>query len=77
MVSAPPSGLTREMRHRVAAVLAAAPRAYPGPVGELLVREITTWAEWAHRLDKAGLGVRLLEAVEQKSREMATERTYG
>jgi hypothetical protein len=76
-VTAPTRGLSQEMRGRVAAALTDAPRAYPGPVGELLVREIGAWAEWAHRLDKSSLGVRLVEAVERKTREMVTERTCG
>jgi hypothetical protein len=76
-VTAPTRGLSQEMRARTAAALDNAPRIYPGPVGELLVREIGAWAEWAHRLDKSSLGVRLVEAVEKKAKEMATERTYG
>jgi hypothetical protein len=49
------------MRIRAAAVRAT--RVYPGPVGELVARELLTWEEFGHRLGSAGPIMQLVDAV--------------
>lgn len=39
--------------------------AYPGAVGELISRELTTWAEFGYRFDNTGLVRRLVDDVLQ------------
>lgn len=51
-------------RFRVAAHHAK--RAYPGPVGELLAREILSWEQWGHRLGGDGLMTQVVDEVLSK-----------
>lgn len=46
------------MRLRAAAFQAG--RIYPGPVGELISRELLVWEEFGYRLDNSGLVMRLV-----------------
>jgi hypothetical protein len=50
-----------KLRLRTAAHLAK--RLYPGPVGELVARELLTWEDFAHRLDQHGIAARLVQHV--------------
>ena len=51
-------------RFRVAAHHAR--RAYPGPIGELLAREILSWEQWGHRLGGEGLMTQVVDQVLSK-----------
>ncbi|MCO7193332.1 hypothetical protein NH602_09910 [Pseudonocardia sp. McavD-2-B] len=53
------------MRLRTAALSAAAH--YPGPVGELLAREIWAWEEFGHRMAADGLMSRLVAHILDRS----------
>jgi hypothetical protein len=48
-------------RYRAAAVLAR--RIYPGPLGELVHRELTAYAEFGYRVSDDGLIPRLAAAI--------------
>lgn len=50
-----------KMRLRAAAFRAT--RLYPGPVGELLSREILTWEEFGYRLGGSQLVMRLVDHI--------------
>lgn len=49
------------MRLRAAAFRAA--RLYPGPVGELISRELLSWEEFGYRLGSTQLTMRLVDHV--------------
>jgi len=49
------------MRYRTAALRAR--RAYPGPVGELVSRELNAYADFGHRFSSDGLVPRLAEEI--------------
>jgi hypothetical protein len=49
------------MRLRAAAFRAI--RAYPGPVGELLSRELLSWEEFGYRLGSQGMIMGIVDAV--------------
>jgi len=53
--------LNEKMRLRAAAFRVT--RLYPGPVGELVSRELLTWAEFGYRLGGHRLIMRLVEHV--------------
>ncbi len=55
----PPLDHHERMRMRSAAF--AAKRLYPGPVGELVAKELAAWEEFGYRLDDHGLVARLVE----------------
>ena len=48
---------------RVAAAVGAAGARYPGPVGELIRRELRAFVEVGHRFDGSGLVPRLIEEL--------------
>lgn len=50
-----------KMRFRAAAHKAT--RLYPGPVGELLSREILVWEDFGYRLGGSGLILRLVDEI--------------
>lgn len=56
-----PMDHTERMRLRAAAFRAT--RLYPGPVGELLSRELLTWEEFGYRLGGEQLIMRLVDYV--------------
>jgi hypothetical protein len=58
---APDVPLHEARRFRAAAVRAR--RIYPGPIGELVYRELDAYAEFGHRLGDDGLILRLAAAV--------------
>jgi hypothetical protein len=60
---------TTRGRMRIAAFRAM--RLYPGPVGELVCRELLSWAEFGHRLGGHGFVMRLTEAVLPSERDAA------
>lgn len=61
MSSPPVMSLHEKTRLRAAAYRAS--RVYPGPVGELLSREILVWEEFGFRLGGGGLILRLVDQV--------------
>ena len=54
-------GNDERMRLRLAAYRAR--RAYPGPVGELLSRELLSWEEFGYRLGSQGMIMTLVDAI--------------
>lgn len=50
---------------RVRAAAFRATRLYPGPVGEVLSRELLTWEEFGYRLGGSALVMRLVDHVLQ------------
>ena len=56
-----PMDFPEKMRLRTAAVRVT--RLYPGPVGELLSRELLTWEEFGYRLGGRQLIMRLVDHV--------------
>jgi hypothetical protein len=48
---------------RIRAAAERATQLYPGPVGELVARELLTWEEFGHRLGSAGPIMQLVDAV--------------
>lgn len=55
--------LDQESRARLRSAAHRATRVYPGPVGELLERELRTWAEFGFRFGSAGLLTALVDHV--------------
>jgi hypothetical protein len=54
-------GNDERMRLRVAALRAT--RIYPGPVGELLSRELLAWEDFGYRLGSRGVIMGVVDAV--------------
>ena len=61
MTSPVPMDHHEKMRLRAAAFRAT--RLYPGPVGELVSRELLTWEEFGYRLGGGQLVMRLVDQV--------------
>lgn len=51
---------------RLAAAQRRAPQVYPGPVGELLARELLSWVSLGNRFGAGGLMVRLTDDILSK-----------
>ena len=60
---APPERMDNHMKMRLRAAAFRATRVYPGPVGELLSREILTWEEFGYRLGGGQLMMRVVDYV--------------
>ena len=60
---APPEIMDNHMKMRLRAAAFRATRVYPGPVGELLSREILTWEEFGYRLGGGQLMMRVVDYV--------------
>jgi hypothetical protein len=58
-----PTNHPQNMRLRAAAFRA--PRLYPGPVGELLSRELLSWEEFGYRFGGSRLIMRLIDHLLQ------------
>ena len=50
-------------RRRVREAALHATRLYPGPVGELVSRELVAWQEFGYRFDRSSLATRLVEDI--------------
>lgn len=50
-------------RMRIRAAAFRSTRLYPGPVGEMLSRELLTWEEFGYRLGGSGLVLRLVDHI--------------
>lgn len=61
-MNAPSEPMTSPEKMRVRAAAARAPKLYPGPVGELIARELDSWAELGYRVGP-GLTARLCDHV--------------
>lgn len=59
----PPPRFEPHERMRIRAAAFRATRLYPGPVGELLSRELFSWEEFGYRLGGAGLVMRLVDEI--------------
>lgn len=55
--------LDHHERMRLRAAAFRATRVYPGPVGELLSRELLSWEEFGYRLGSSGLVMGIVDAV--------------
>ena len=55
--------MNQHEKTRLRAAAFRATRLYPGPVGELLAHELTTWDEFGYRLGGDRLIMRLVEHV--------------
>jgi hypothetical protein len=64
-----PDPIERSERMRIRGAAYRATKVYPGPVGELLCRELMTWEEFGYRLGTGGgaLIYRLVEDIMNKS----------
>jgi hypothetical protein len=58
-----PAPMDHHEKMRVRAAAFRATRLYPGPVGELLSRELLTWEEFGYRLGGDQLVMRLVDHV--------------
>lgn len=58
-----PPALAPHEQSRVRAAAFRAKRLYPGPVGELVARELTGWLDFGFRLDNAGMAARLVDHI--------------
>lgn len=57
----PAEPMTFHEKARIRAAARAAERRYPGPVGEVLARELLTWEDFGYRVGKHGLVARLVD----------------
>jgi hypothetical protein len=60
--------MTHPERVRLRAAAFQASRVYPGPIGELIYRELTTWEEFGYRLGGRSMIMRLVKAVERAAK---------
>lgn len=58
-----PDLMNRDEKMRVRAAAFRATRLYPGPVGELVSRELMTWEEFGYRLGGEQLVYRLVDHI--------------
>lgn len=58
-----PPALAPHEQSRIRAARFRAKRLYPGPVGELIDRELGAWADFGFRLDKSGMAARLVDHI--------------
>lgn len=63
LATEPPAGLDLHEKARVSAAAAKAKRDYPGPVGEVLHRELEAYAQFGWRTEQSGLMPRLVAEV--------------
>lgn len=63
MATAPPTKLDLHEKSHVSAAAHRAKRLFPGPVGDVLFRELDAWAQWGYRLDQSGLMPRLVAHI--------------
>ena len=59
-----PAAMDQRERKRVRNAAFRASRVYPGPVGELLHRELMSWVEFGYRLGDRRMIMRLVKAIE-------------
>lgn len=58
-----PPRLDHHERMRIRSAAFLAPRRYPGPVGELLQKELMDWEEFGYRFGRLGLVARLVDEI--------------
>jgi hypothetical protein len=63
--------MTYPEKQRLRAAAHRVTRLYPGPIGELVSRELLTWEEFGYRLGAAALISRLVDQVLQAPIERA------
>lgn len=59
-----PAAMNQYERNRLRNAAFRASRVYPGPVGELLHRELMSWNEFGYRLGAQPMITRLVQAIE-------------
>jgi hypothetical protein len=57
------AGMDHHEKMRLRAAAFRATRLYPGPVGELIQRELLTWEEFGYRLGGNQLVMRLVDVI--------------
>lgn len=62
-----PNPMDHHEKMRIRAAAFKATRIYPGPVGEVLSRELLAWEEFGYRLDKSGSVLRLVDVITKTS----------
>jgi hypothetical protein len=60
----PPNAMDPHERMRLRAAALRASRIYPGPVGELVCRELLSWDEFGYRLGGQSMIMRIVEVIE-------------
>ncbi|MBO0849665.1 MAG: hypothetical protein J2P20_09395 [Pseudonocardia sp.] len=60
----PPDAMDPHERMRLRAAAFRASRIYPGPVGELISRELLSWDEFGYRLGGQCMIMRIVEIIE-------------
>lgn len=63
LATEPPAKMDLHEKSRATAAAAKAKRDYPGPIGELLHRELDVYAQFGWRLDQSGLMPRLVHHI--------------
>lgn len=63
LATAAPAKMDLHEQSRVSAAGHRAKRMFPGPIGELLHREIDAWAHWGYRIDQSGLLPRVVDHI--------------
>lgn len=58
-----PPALAPHEQSRIRAAQFRAKRLYPGPVGELIDRELGAWADFGYKFDKSGMAARLVDHI--------------
>ena len=66
--------LTGGERRRLRFAAARAHSAYPGPVGELISRELVSWEQFGYRVGGKRLIIGLVDSVEKADRERGARR---
>lgn len=67
----PPPKFEQHERMRLRAAAFHATRLYPGPVGELLSKELFAWEEFGYRLGGTALVMRLVDHILKATRAAA------
>lgn len=57
----PPPKLDHHEKMRIRAAAFRGQRLYPGPVGDLVARELLSWEEFGYRMDQHGITARLVD----------------
>jgi hypothetical protein len=66
-----PVSLPLQDKQRIRAAAAAAPKRYPGPVGQLLQKELLAWEEFGYRLGGHSFIIHLVEHLTKPPSEAA------
>jgi hypothetical protein len=62
-VLSPPPSMNPHERMRIRSAAFQATQTYPGPIGELIARELLSWEEFGYRLGATGPIMRLVDTI--------------